>query len=82
VRAALIVEAVAVVVEQDLAEAVEGAQRRAQVVRDRVGERLQLFVGGVELGGACPDALLQLQVEQRESALRFPARLFGGNAFA
>ena len=34
----------AVVLEQRLAEAVDGAQRRAQVVRDRVAERLELAV--------------------------------------
>ena len=54
---------VAVVLEQRLAEAVDAAQRRAQVVRDRVAERLQLLVGRFELGGALAHALLELRVE-------------------
>ena len=44
-----LVEAVAVVLEQRLAEAVDRAQRRAQVVRDRVAERLELLVLPLEL---------------------------------
>jgi hypothetical protein len=44
-------------------EAVDGAQRRTQVVRHRVGERLQLAVGRVERLGALDHLALQLHVE-------------------
>ena len=73
-RAALVVQDRTVVLEQDLAEAVERAQRGAQVVRDRVGEGLELGVGGLELGGAHPDAPLQLGIEVRQLSL-YPATL-------
>jgi hypothetical protein len=45
----LIVEPVGVVLKQGLAEAVDGPQRRAQIMRHRVGERLEFLVGGFEL---------------------------------
>ncbi len=46
---ALLVELVGVVVEQRLAEAVDRAQRSAQIVRHRVAERLELVVRLLEL---------------------------------
>src|SRR5207302_2574018 len=52
-----------VVLEQRLAEATNTAQRRAQVVRDRVGERLELSVGGGQLGGALHHPPLEVCVE-------------------
>ncbi len=45
------------------AEAVDRAQRRAQVVRHRVGEGLELLVGRAQLAGALEHALLELLVE-------------------
>ena len=48
-----------VVLDERLAEAVDRAQRRAQVVRDRVAERLELLVRG--LGGA----RLALRLDER-----------------
>ena len=48
VAARLVVEHRAGVLDQRLAEAVDAAQRRAQVVRDRVAERLELAVGVVQ----------------------------------
>lgn len=51
------------------------AQRRAQVVRHRVGEGLELLVGGVQLRGAVEDALLELGVEALDLVL---GRLTGG----
>ena len=59
----VVVELVAVVLEQRLAEAVDAAQRRAQVVGDRIAERLELLVGGLQLGRALDDPLLELGVE-------------------
>jgi len=41
---------------------INGSQRRAQVMRDRIGESFQLLVGGFELCGALDHALLQLIV--------------------
>ena len=43
-----------------LAEAVDGPQRRAQVVRDRVAERLELLVLALELGDQSGARLGQL----------------------
>ncbi len=51
------------VLEQRLAEAVDRAQRRAQVVRHRIAERLELGVGRLQLDGALLDARFQLGVE-------------------
>ena len=47
---AVVVEAVCVVLEQRKAKSVDTAQRRAEIVRHRIAERLQLFVLGFELG--------------------------------
>ncbi len=52
-----------VVLEQDVGEPVDGAQRGAQVVADRVGERLELLVGLLERPGALGDPLLERGVE-------------------
>ena len=38
------------------------AQRRPQIVGDRVTERLQFLVGGFKLRGAFDDALFQFDV--------------------
>ena len=48
---------------EDAREAVDRAQRRAQVVRHRVGEGLQLAHRGLELGGARAHPRLELLVE-------------------
>ena len=53
----------AVVLHEHIRPAVNAAQRRAQVVADRVGKTLQLSVDGFEVGGAFADALLQFGVE-------------------
>ena len=66
---AVVAERGGVVLEQHLAESVDGAQRTAQVVRDGVGERLELAVGGLELGGPLAHAPLEVRVEGHE--LRF-----------
>jgi hypothetical protein len=54
---------------QDLTEAGQAAQRRAQVVRDRVSERLQLAIRCLQLSRAFGDALLQLGVHLLHFAL-------------
>ena len=46
------IEHVAVVLDEGLAERVDGAQRGAQIVRDRIREGGQLLIGGGEIGGA------------------------------
>ena len=61
--AAVLVEPVAVILEEDPAEAVQAAQRRAQVVRDGIGEGFQLGHGGLQVGGARLDTPLQRGVE-------------------
>ncbi len=53
----------AVVFQQDVREAVDGAQRRAQVVRNRIGKRLQFLVGRFQLRRALGDALFQFLIE-------------------
>ncbi len=62
------------VVDQGLAEPVDRAQRRPQVVRHRIAERLQLGVRGLQLGGALRDARLELGVQPQHLFLR-PAPL-------
>ena len=47
---AVVVELVGIVLEQRQAEAVDAAQRRAQIVRHRIAEGFQLLVLGLELG--------------------------------
>ena len=64
-----LVEDVAVVLGERQAEAVEGAQRRAQVVRDGVAERFQLPVGLRQLLGARGDAPLEVGVHLRKRRL-------------
>src|SRR5437899_8756035 len=49
-----------IVFQQYLAESVDAAQRRPQVVRYRVGERVQLVVGGEELRRVAPQRLVAL----------------------
>lgn len=46
-----VVESIAVVFLDALTESVDGPQRRAQVVRNRIAERFQFVIGGLELGG-------------------------------
>ena len=48
---------------QDAREAVDGPQRRPQVVGDRVAERLQLLVGCLQLGGALQYPLFEFFVQ-------------------
>ena len=57
------VEQLGAVLEQRLAEAVDRAQRRAQIVRHRIAEVFQIGIGRLELSGALDDALLQFGVE-------------------
>src|SRR5581483_12464833 len=59
-------EPVEVVLEQGLAEAVDGPQRRPQVVGDGVAEGLKLPVHGDELGVAAGEVLVQ----QADAVLR------------
>jgi hypothetical protein len=56
-------ELFAVLLQCHQAEAVDAAQGRAQVVRDRIGEGLQLAVGGGEIGGPFLDAPVEFAVE-------------------
>src|SRR5215831_4899288 len=56
------VEPVTAILEQRLAEALHRAQRRAQIVRDRIPERLELVVALFELGGPLADLVLEAGV--------------------
>ena len=58
-----IVQSIGVFVQQDPAEAVDGPQGRTQVMRDGVGKRFELLVGGLELGRALGHAPLQLGIQ-------------------
>src|SRR5438552_9025777 len=66
---ARLAETVGAILRQRPAEALDAAQRRAQIVRDGVGERLELLVGDPELGGALGDALLELVAGAPQRAL-------------
>src|SRR5439155_5861597 len=46
--------------QQRLTEPVETAERRPQVVRHRIGNRLELLVGRLELRGVAPQPLFSL----------------------
>ena len=59
-----------VVFQQRQAPAVDPTQRRAKIVRHRIGEGFQLLVGGLELDGAVLNALFQLPVELPDFLLR------------
>ena len=61
---ALLAHLIPTLVAQQLAERVHRSQRRAEVVRDRIGERLQLPVRPLEIRGARGDALLELGVQR------------------
>ena len=61
-RRALLAELLREILLENLREAVDGAQRRAQVVRDRVGKGLQVLIGGREFLGSPLFALLQFRV--------------------
>src|ERR1035437_10350500 len=58
------------VFSQQFHEAQDMAQRRAQIVRDGITERLQLLVGGLQLRRAFDDALLQFRIEPADFILR------------
>src|SRR5262249_50895543 len=60
---ALLVDAARVLVVENPAETLYGAQRRAQVVRHREGEALELAIRELELRGALAHALFQLGVQ-------------------
>ena len=66
---ALRVQAVAVVLQQDVAEAVDGPERPPQVVGDGIGEGLQLLVGRGQPGGAFRHPLLELVVHPADALL-------------
>src|ERR1019366_8421492 len=74
VFARLSIELVGAVFEQGQAPAVDAAQRRAQVVRYRIGERLQFLVDGFELNRAVAHALVEFGVEPAHSLLRLLTR--------
>ena len=69
VAAPLLRDDVTVAFQHREAEAVDGAQRRAQVVRHGVDELLQLPVGRVQLARALGDAALQAGVERPDLLL-------------
>ena len=70
VASAGVVQRLAVVLQQDLAEPIERAERRAQVVGDRVGERLELAVRRLELRRPLGDAALEVGGQTHDLALR------------
>ncbi len=65
-------ERVAEVLDQRGREAVDGTERRAQVVRDRVRERLELAIGRLELRGAFLHAALEVRVQAEDLLFRPP----------
>ena len=69
-----LVEAVAVVLGEGLAEAREGAERRPEVVGDGVGKRLELLIRGGEFGRLPLRVDLHVAVERCERRLRLAER--------
>src|SRR5262249_53222119 len=69
-------ERIVVVFTQRLCEAGDAAQRRAQIVRYRVAERLQLAVRGLKLDGAFLHASLELAQALFELHARRAAHCF------
>ena len=69
---ALFVEGRAEATLEQLEEAADVPERGAQVVRDRIGEGLELGVRGLELHGALGDALLELLVQPADDRLALP----------
>src|SRR5690606_42001578 len=58
------IELRAVIGPQELGKAADGAQRGAQIVRNRVAEPLELLVGRLELRRTGLDAMLELDVKR------------------
>ena len=63
----------AAIVAQHLHVRMDQAQRRAQVVRDRIRERLQLAIGDFQLGRALGDAALEIVIQDAHFVLDFRA---------
>jgi hypothetical protein len=60
------IDVVHVILDQDTGEALNGAQRGTQVVRDRIGEGFEFLVGRLELGGAFEDAPFEISVQSAD----------------
>ena len=60
--APVVLQPIAIVFEQHLTEAVDAAQRRAQIMRHRVAECFELAVGSGQLGRALLHQLLEMVV--------------------
>jgi len=73
VRPPLVIQPWAIVFQECQGPAVNSAQRRPQVVGNRITERLQFPVGRLQLGGAFPDAPFQFAVEGADFGLRLLA---------
>ena len=56
------IERLSTILEQRMAEAVNAAERRAEVVRDGIGNGFELFVGSFQLEGAFVDAAVEVVV--------------------
>jgi hypothetical protein len=63
-----------IVVEHDACEAAHGAQRCAQIMRDRVAECFELSIGRIELNSAFLDAAFELLIETPDFVLGLLAR--------
>ena len=77
---AVVVELVGIVLEQSEAEAVDAAQRRAQIVRHRIAEGFQLLVLGLELGDELGAFLRHLAGGARFDRFEFGAQQLLANA--
>ncbi len=66
-RRALLAELGRKILLENLREAVDGAQRRSQIMRNGIGEGLQVLIGGREFLGSLPLALLQFRVFAAQS---------------
>ncbi len=77
----LLAQVAAGLLAQEVGEAAHVPERRSQVVRDRVAERLELLVGGLQLGGPLLHPAVERDVELSQLGLcEHPVGDVGGEA--
>jgi hypothetical protein len=67
---AFVVEALAVLVEEQLTVSVDSTQRRLQVMRYRIRKRLEFPVGCLQIHGALGNSLFELLIEHAQIIFR------------
>ena len=67
---AFVIQFACIVLQQHARKSVDGAQRRAQVMRNGVGKSFQFLVGVLQFGGSRADPVFQVILERNERELR------------